>query len=297
MQDFNLKDYPLWTALVTPFNQNGEVDYEDLAKLLKQQEEAQNGILILGSTGEALNIEPAIRKEIVSFCCEQKLNVPLMVGVGGALIQSCQNWIEWLNQQKIHSLLIVTPLYAKPGPKGQTAWFKRLLDAAKLPCVLYNVPGRTAVAMAIESVQELKDHPNFFGIKEASGNVEKFSEYKNAAGEEKIMYCGDDGLMPEFTAAGAKGLISVASNVWPKATHLYVQQNLAGSFTEKDLWKEAANSLFLVANPIPAKRLLQARGDIKNAYLQLPLLAEELDSVDSLLANDERISRWAQTQE
>lgn len=297
MTNFNLSEYPLWTALVTPFNDKGEVDYEDLAKLLKQQEDAQNGILILGSTGEALNIEPAIRKEIVSFACQQNLNVPLMVGVGGALIDSCREWMEWLNEQPIHSFLIVTPLYAKPGPKGQTAWFKALLDTAKFPCVLYNVPGRTAIPMALDAVKALKEHPNFFGIKEASGSVEKFTEYKNAAGEGKIMYCGDDALMPEFTAAGAKGLISVASNVWPKATHLYVRQNLNGAFTEKQLWTEAANSLFLVANPIPAKRLLAKRGDIKSAYLQLPLLAEELENIEPILSHDERIAQWYSTQE
>lgn len=296
MANFNLTDYPLWTALVTPFNSNGEVDYEDLLTLLKQQEEAQNAILILGSTGEALNIDLETRKKIVEFTCEQNLNVPLMVGVGGSLIESCTEWIEWLNDKAIHSLLLVTPLYAKPGRKGQTAWFQKLLDTAKLPCVLYNVPGRTAIPMHIETVKDVIKHPNFFGIKEASGSVEKFSEYCRAA-EGKVMYCGDDGLMPEFTKAGAKGLISVASNVWPKETHLYVRQNLNGSFTENELWTTAANSLFLASNPVPAKCLLAKRGDIKTSTLHLPLHADDLESLDPVLESDERVQNWFSNQE
>jgi 4-hydroxy-tetrahydrodipicolinate synthase len=295
MSQFNLNEYPLWTALVTPFTDSGEVDYDDLLKLLKQQEEAKNAILILGSTGEALNIDLTTRKKIVEFACSQNLNVPLMVGVGGSLIQSCVDWVEWLNNQAIHSLLLVTPLYAKPGRRGQTAWFQKLLDTAKLPCVLYNVPGRTAVAMHIETVKDVIKHPNFFGIKEASGSVEKFSEYCRAA-EGKVMYCGDDGLMPEFTQAGAKGLISVASNVWPKETNLYVQQNLNNTFKDKEIWTEAANSLFLASNPVPAKMLLAERGDIKTATLQLPLHVSDLEDLYPVMDNNTKITEWFKNQ-
>ena len=295
MQEFNLNEYPLWTALVTPFDKFGEVDYEDLHKLLKQQEEAQNAILILGSTGEALNIDIKTRQKIVEFTCSQNLEVPIMVGVGGSLIGSCIEWVEWLNQQAIQSLLLVTPLYAKPGRKGQSAWFKKLLDASKYPSVLYNVPGRTAIPLHIETVKDLISHPNFFGVKEASGSVEKFTEYCHAA-EGKMMFCGDDGLMPTFTAAGAQGLISVASNVWLKQTNLYVKQNLKGEFKDHELWSTAANSLFLASNPVPAKCLLAKRGDIKTSFLQLPLHADDLETLTPIIQSDEQVQEWYRSQ-
>lgn len=295
MKEFNLADYPLWTALVTPFKENGEVHYDDLEKLLNQQEQAGNGILILGSTGEALNLNLETRKNIIDFCCSKNLDVPLMAGVGGALIQETTEWVEWLNNQSLHSLLLVTPLYSKPGRQGQTTWFKNLLDAAKLPCVLYNVPGRTGVDMKIDTVKDLVDHPNFWGIKEASGSVEKFKEYCNAATGKK-MFCGDDGLMPEFTQAGGHGLISVASNVWPAATHEYVRQNLNGKFTDHDIWRNAADSMFLASNPIPAKRLLAERGDITSATLQLPLIASELESISPVMEQNDLINQWFEKQ-
>ena len=110
------------------------------------------------------------------------------------------------------------------------------------------------------------------------------------------MFCGDDGLLPEFTQAGGQGLISVASNVWPKATHLYVRQNLAGNFSDHDLWRNAANSLFLASNPIPAKRLLAEKKIISSAKLQLPLIAEDLENLSPVLEQDQLIQQWLEKQ-
>jgi 4-hydroxy-tetrahydrodipicolinate synthase len=121
--------------------------------------------------------------------------------------------------------------------------------------MLYNVPGRTAVALSTEAVKRLNTHKNFWAIKEASGSVDKFKEYLAAAGG-KGVFCGDDALMPEFSNAGSAGLVSVASNAWPKATHLYVEQCLNKTIKEKDMWARASNSLFVCSNPVPVKRLL-----------------------------------------
>lgn len=288
---FNLAEFPLWTALVTPFTDEGEVDYDDLLKLLKAQEKARNGILMLGSTGEALNIDMETKQTIMDFVCAQNLDVPIMVGVGGSLMKSCQTWIEWLNTRPVHALLMVTPLYAKPGHHGQTSWFRTLMDLAEVPCILYNIPGRTSVPLNLHTISDLLHHPNFFGIKEASGDLDTFKTFCRAA-PGKYMYCGDDSLMPEFTRAGASGLISVASNVWPDATHLYVEQNLQGTFVDIRLWKSAANSLMCVSNPIPAKRLLQSKGWIKSAYLQLPLHQDDLNDIEPVIKQDRAIDDW-----
>jgi 4-hydroxy-tetrahydrodipicolinate synthase len=288
---FNLRDFPLWTALITPFTHNGDVDYDDLLTLLKAQEEAGNGIVLLGSTGEALNLDLATKQAIIEFCCEQNLNVPLMVGVGGTMLKDTLDWIGWLNQKPIHALMMVTPLYSKPGYHGQKAWFKALLDAANVPCVLYNVPGRTAVSLDFNTVNDLLHHENFYGIKEASGEVDSFKAYCRAA-PGKVMFCGDDALMPEFTRAGAHGLISVVSNVWPRATHLYVKQNLNSTFLDISVWRKACNALMCVSNPIPVKRLLNAKEVIKSAFLQPPLHANDLTDVMPLIQQDQAIKDW-----
>ena len=174
----NLNQYKLWTAVVTPLNEKHQVDYETLTHIIKDQCEANNGLLILGSTGEALNITLDEKKKIVEHVIKLNPSSPVMVGVGGHQLQETMEWVNYLETQKIQAYLMVTPLYAKPGPIGQFQWFKSLMDVATKPVMLYNVPGRTAVALASEAVAQLSHHKNFWAIKEASGSVEKFNGKK-----------------------------------------------------------------------------------------------------------------------
>ncbi|HXH73607.1 MAG TPA: 4-hydroxy-tetrahydrodipicolinate synthase [Bacteriovoracaceae bacterium] len=285
------KSYSLWTAVVTPVLENGAVDFLSLTTLIKQQEEARNGLLILGSTAEALNLNLATRKSIIEHVISLKPTCPIMVGVGGHLLEEQTDWVKYLETLSIHAYLLVTPLYAKPGAKGQTQWFKALMDAVTRPVMLYNVPGRTAIPMAVAAVEALHTHKNFWAIKEASGSVDRMKEYLKAAGG-KPVYCGDDALMPEFAQAGSTGLVSVASNAWPKETHLYVEQCLNKTFDAKELWTKAANSLFVASNPVPVKRLLAERGDIKTARMIAPLSHEDMVSAAPVMEAQVAIEKW-----
>jgi 4-hydroxy-tetrahydrodipicolinate synthase len=121
----NLNDYKLWTAIVTPLNEDLTVDFESFKNLLIEQNDANNGILVLGSTGEALNISLEIKKSIVEYTVEQRLNVPIMIGVGGHNLQDTKSWVEYLNNKDVDCILLVTPIYAKPGNIGQYNWFKQ----------------------------------------------------------------------------------------------------------------------------------------------------------------------------
>lgn len=291
----NLNNYPLWTAVITPLCENGEVDFESLSKLIMLQDSAHNGLLILGSTGEALNFNLETRKKIIEHVTHLKPRSPIMVGVGGHLLEEQKEWIKYLETLEVQAYLLVTPHYAKPGPMGQFYWFKSLMDEATRPCMLYNVPGRTAVSLSTDVVSKLKDHKNFWAIKEASGSVERCQEFIKAAGD-KTVYCGDDALLPDFTAVGAKGLVSVASNAWPHETHLYVQQNLSKTFDAKELWTRASNSLFISSNPVPVKRLMFETGVIKTPHLMPPLSSEDLNSTELLLASDRDIKQWYTSQ-
>lgn len=287
----DLNQYPLWTALVTPISENGSVDFVSLEKLVKQQVEAKNGLLILGSTAEALNLKLSDKKAILEKVISLKPASPIMVGVGGHQLEECLDWLKYLETLPIHAYLMVTPLYAKPGAHGQTEWFKALMDKVTRPVMLYNVPGRTAVAMSTEAVKNLNTHKNFWAIKEASGSVEKMKEYLAAAGGKKV-YCGDDALMSEFAAAGAVGLVSVASNAWPKETHLYVEKCLDKTLKEKQMWADASNTLFIASNPVPVKRLLHLRGDITTAKMVPPLSDRDLQDNDKLLTADQQVKNW-----
>jgi 4-hydroxy-tetrahydrodipicolinate synthase len=271
--------------------ENGTVDFDSLTRVVKQQDEAKNGLLILGSTGEALNLNLSDRKSIIEHVVNMKPTMPIMVGVGGNLLEEQKEWITYLSTLPVHAYLLVTPHYAKPGNKGQFEWFKALMDHSTRPCMLYNVPGRTGIAMSVEAVSRLNGHRNFWAIKEASGSVEKFKEYLQAAGG-KGVYCGDDALMPDFANAGSTGLVSVASNAWPKETHLYVEQCLKKTFDAKELWTKAANSLFVCSNPVPVKRLMFERGVIRSAKMAAPLSHEDMVSAEPVLQAHDAITSW-----
>jgi 4-hydroxy-tetrahydrodipicolinate synthase len=290
----NLNNTKLWTAIITPFNEDESIDYKSFKNLLKAQSEAQNGVLVLGSTGENLALSLAEKKEIVEFTVKQNLDIPVMVGVGGFHLPETKYWVEYLEKQNVDCYLLVTPLYAKPSIKGQTQWFKDLLDLSTRPCMLYNVPSRTGVDLKVHTVINLKEHKNFWAIKEASGSVEKFAEYRNAA-KNISLYSGDDGLLPQFALHGAAGLVSVASNVWPKLTSKYVEMALSFKLSEDRLnaMLRAVNELFSAPNPTPAKCLMKELKIINSNTLRSPLTHEELDNTSGLIkANDELLNAY-----
>ncbi len=282
----------LWTALVTPFHDNNSIDFESLANIAHAQAKAGNGILLLGSTGEGLALTRNEQKQIVEFVCQLNLATPIMVAVGGYNLSEQLAWLEQCNQYAIDAFLLASPIYAKPGTVGQTAWFKALLDMAQYPCMLYNVPSRSGVEISLKTVENLVQHPQFWAIKEASGDINKFLAYRQIAPSIDL-YSGEDAMMPYLAAAGAKGLVSVCANAWPEASKYYVEQSLAGQVQALfPLWHNAINSLFSVANPIPVKILMHLQGVIKQSILRAPLTALELNNHTDLLNADSHINNW-----
>jgi 4-hydroxy-tetrahydrodipicolinate synthase len=290
--NFNLNDFPLWTALVTPFTESGKVDYAVLGQLVEQQQAANNGILLLGSTGEGLALSLKEQQSIVEHVCQLAPTVPLMVAVGGMNLTQQVAWVEYCNQLPIHGYLLGSPLYAKPGVVGQTHWFESLLNASIHPCMLYNVPGRSAVDIPPAVIENLSKHQNLWALKEASGDIAKFEGFRKAAPELAI-FSGDDALMPYFAQAGATGLVSVAANAWPAQTHEFVKRSLSGQhpnlFTD---WSQAIHSLFSVANPIPVKVLMHLQGRLSSPYLRPPLTHLELTQTDCITHANNTILSW-----
>ncbi|MBC7427627.1 MAG: 4-hydroxy-tetrahydrodipicolinate synthase [Bacteriovorax sp.] len=290
----NINEYPLWTAIVTPMNADSTVDYPTFEVILREQDAAKVAVVILGSTGEALNLNKDECKKILEFGLALNLTVPVMTGIGGFNQKETLEYVTYLNSLNgLDAYLVVTPLYAKPGEHGQSQWFKAIMDLAIKPCMLYNVPGRTGVKMNFDAIKNLKDHKNFWAIKEASGSVEDFKKYGEAAPKARL-YSGDDGMVPDFKPHKCVGLVSVASNAWPVETRAYVEKTLVGKLTalENDLWKKSCDTLFLAANPVPVKNLMHAQGKIKTNVLRAPLHHLDLSDNTPLLDADKKIKSW-----
>ncbi|MEX0719886.1 MAG: 4-hydroxy-tetrahydrodipicolinate synthase [Balneolaceae bacterium] len=290
-----MEQFPLYTAMITPMNADGSIDYNSFETILRKQESAKNGVLLLGSTGEGLNLNEEEKREVVEFTKELNLDVPMMVGIGGFNLSGQVDFIHYCDEIGVDIFLLVTPLYAKPGAEGQFEWFSELLAETNTDCMLYNVPSRTGGKLDPSVPRRLsKEFENLIGVKEASGSVEEFKAFRKASPNLKF-YSGDDGLTSAFADEGAVGLISVASNVWPDETHKYVELCVAGN-TEGlfPLWKESADALFKAPNPVPVKVLLQQKGWVENDTVRLPLsLGDISNETEKILVDvDKNISKW-----
>ncbi len=229
----------VWTPLVTPFFDDGTIDYSSLENLVADQVMVGNGILLLGSTGEALSLSVEEKKEIVDFVCKLESSVPILVGVGGYQLDSQLDWLEFCSQYPIAGYLLVTPIYMRPERYGQTAWFQALLNSAQRPCMLYNIPSRSGKSLCPETVHDLNDHPNFWAMKESSGSVENIHVYRKMAPNIRF-YGGCDELFEEFAQVGVAGYVPAMANIWPKQVAEYADECL-DRFESNPLLKEIAH--------------------------------------------------------
>lgn len=286
----------LWTALVTPMFPDGNVDYENLVIVAKQQAKAANGITLLGSTGEGLALTYDEQLRIVQTVCELALDVPIMVALGGFNLPAQLSWIEQCNQLPIDAYLVASPIYTKPGEVGLTNWFTEILDKSQRPCMIYNVPSRSGVSLPVAVMQNIQDHKNCWAMKEASGDLNTFLRYKEHCPHIEL-FSGEDAMMPYLAGAGVRGLVSVAANAWPEATNRYVELALLGQHqTLFPVWQQAVASLFQVASPIPVKVLMHMNRLLNHPTLRAPLTEDEIINnpfaLKSLKTVDQAINQW-----
>ncbi|ACZ32952.1 dihydrodipicolinate synthase [Chlamydia pneumoniae LPCoLN] len=277
----------LLTATVTPFFPNGTIDFASLERLLSFQDAVGNGVVLLGSTGEGLSLTKKEKQALICFACDLQLKVPLFVGTSGTLLEEVLDWIHFCNDLPISGFLMTTPIYTKPKLCGQILWFEAVLNAAKHPAILYNIPSRAATPLYLDTVKALAHHPQFLGIKDSGGSVEEFQSYKSIAPHIQL-YCGDDVLWSEMAACGAHGLISVLSNAWPEEAREYVLNPQEQDY--RSLWMETCRWVYTTTNPIGIKAILAYKKAITHAQLRLPLSIEDFDlenvspAVESMLA-------------
>ena len=269
----------LGTALITPFRADKSVDYEALARLLDTQLTGHvDYIVVLGTTGEAATMTDKEREEVRTFT-RKYINgrLPLVLGVGGNCTAAvCEN-LRTIDLTGFTAILSVCPYYNKPNQEGLFQHFCAIAEASPIPVILYNVPGRTGVNLLPETVMRIYNaHPDkIIGIKEASGNLEQIKrlialsqESRVKSQEPLLVISGDDGIACEVMEAGGAGLISVASNAFPKDFWHIVHDKDAALQAKYD---EMVKLLFAEGNPVGIKAVLAQKGIIQN-YLRLPLV-------------------------
>ena len=293
----------LGTALITPFDANGKVDYEALARLLDTQLTGfVDYLVVLGTTGEAATMTENERAEVRTFI-RQYVNgrIPLVLGVGGNCTAVVCESLKTIDLTGYEAILSVCPYYNKPNQEGLYQHFCKVAEASPIPVILYNVPGRTGVNLLPETVMRIYEaHPDkIIGIKEASGNIEQIKRLIKMSTEYRVqntdpispysvskavctpsgkagllVISGDDGIACEVMEAGGAGLISVASNAFPEDFWHIVHDKDRALQTKYD---EMVKLLFAEGNPVGIKAVLTQKGIIQN-YLRLPLVpaSEEL---------------------
>lgn len=263
------------TALVTPFT-DGEVDYEAYASLIERQVEAGVDFLVpLATTGETPTLSAQEKEALLRLTRGLAGGRPLLVGCGSNSVPTTLANMEFLEPFGVDAWLVVVPFYNKPTQEGQYQYFSTIARSTDKPVVIYNVPGRTGANMTSQTCLRLaRDVKNIIGIKEASGKLEQVKEILDGAPEGFCVLSGDDDLTLEMMRHGAKGVISVASNIVPDKVGAMTRAALEGR------WEEAAaidsqlqplfRNCFVESNPIPVKAGLALMGLI-SAEVRLPL--------------------------
>ena len=268
----------LGTALITPFKADKSVDYEALARLLDTQLTGSvDYIVVLGTTGEAATMTEVEKREVRTFIVKYvNGRLPLVLGVGGNNTAAVCETLKTIDLTGFEAILSVCPYYNKPNQEGLYQHFCAVAEASPVPVILYNVPGRTGVNLLPETVMRIyKAHPDkIAGIKEASGNVEQIKHLIDLAKDKLLVISGDDGIACEIMEAGGAGLISVASNAFPKDFYAIVHKKDQAKQAQYD---KMVKLLFKEGNPVGIKAVLAQKGIIQN-YLRLPLVpaSEEL---------------------
>ena len=268
-------------AIVTPFKEDESIDYDRLDELIDFHcENGTDSIVICGTSGEAATMTEREHMEWVKFTVERtKGRIPVIAGTGSNCTKTAMELSKEAAGYGADGVLVVTPYYNKATQKGMIAHFTQVADAAKIPVVLYNIPGRTGCKMEAETVAYLVNHvDNIVAIKEASGDFSNIVKMMDLTDGKLDLYSGEDGLVVPLMSIGAIGVISVWSNVAPKDVHDMCMSYLNGD-TKKALEIQMkglplVDALFSEVNPIPVKKALNLMG-MEVGPLRLPLTEME----------------------
>ncbi len=268
-------------AIITPFHEDGSVDYESFARLIEFQiANGTDAIIVCGTTGEASTLSHEEHLDVVGFCIKQVAGrIPVVAGTGS----NCTETAVYLSQEAeklgADGVLLVSPYYNKATQNGLYTHFKTIADSIHIPVILYNIQGRTGVNIAPATIARLfHDVDNIVAVKEASGNISQVAHIAQLTDGQMDIYSGNDDQIVPILSLGGKGVISVLSNIAPKQTHdicqLYFDGKVEESAREQLRALPLVDALFCEVNPIPVKSAASYLGYGRNE-LRLPMTVME----------------------
>lgn len=272
-------------ALITPFKDNLEVDYESLNNMIKHCLEGEtDAIIVCGTTGEAPTLEDEEHLMVINECIKTvNKKVPVIAGTGSNNTAHAIMMSKEAQKLGADGLLVVTPYYNKATQHGLEEHYKAIANSVDIPILMYNVPSRTSVNINPDTaIKIIKDNDNIVGIKEASGNIKQVEELRRLSLEQDVLmdlYSGNDDDVIRMLNNGGIGVISVCANITPKRTHDLVYKYLDGDVKEavklQNEQTELSNVLFSEVNPIPIKEACYQMGLITESNVRLPLTKME----------------------
>ncbi|MDE5779656.1 MAG: 4-hydroxy-tetrahydrodipicolinate synthase [Lachnospiraceae bacterium] len=275
-------------AIVTPFQEDGAVDYAQLKSLVEYHiSHKTDAIVICGTTGEASTMTEEEHLEVIRKCVEYvDKRIPVIAGTGSNCTQTAVKLSKEAQEAGADALLVVTPYYNKATQNGLIKHYTMVADAVDVPIIMYNVPSRTGCniqpATAVELARNVK---NIVAIKEASGNISQVVKLAQMADGCIDIYSGNDDQVVPLLSLGGKGVISVTANIIPEDTHDMVQKYLdgdvAGSLALQLKAIELCDAMFCEVNPIPVKKAVELAG-LCNGYVRMPMTEAEPASVEKI---------------
>ena len=263
-------------ALVTPMAESGEVDFEAFESLLDwHAEQGTDGVVVLGTTGESPTVTADEGHELLRRAVRRLGGqLPVIAGTGTNATATTVERTRRACELGVDAVLVVTPYYNKPGQNGLIRHFSLAADASSVPVILYNVPSRTACDLLPPAIEQLAEHPQIVGVKEATGQVQRVRDLLDRCGDDFLLLSGDDATSREFMLAGGQGVITVSGNVAPRLMRAMCDAALEGdAVMALDLDSRLGGlhrDLFVEANPIPAKWAVARLGLIPPG-IRLPL--------------------------
>lgn len=278
------------TALVTPFDAYGRVDYDAFASLIEFQIKGGiDALVICGTTGEGSTLTDEEHKECIRFAVEQTAGrVPIIAGTGSNDTDYAIALSKYACEVGADALLLVTPYYNKATPKGLIKSFLATAEATDKPIILYNVPSRTGVNITMPVYRELAKHERIVAVKEASGNMSQIAQIAAECGDDLAIYSGNDDQIVPILSLGGRGVISVLSNILPGETHdicaKFAAGDVAGSREMQLAYLELINNLFIEVNPVPVKTACGLM-NLCRPDMRLPLCEMDEKNLEKLTAS------------
>lgn len=285
-------------ALITPFNEKNEINFEKLRELLEFHiANKTDAVIVTGTTGESSTMSDEEKLAVIKFSVETvNKRIPVIAGTGSNNTQHAIEMSRKAEELGADGLLVVTPYYNKGNENGIYNHYKLIAENVNIPVILYNVPGRTGVNLSIKLLKKLAQIKNITAIKEASGNISYAAEIAREIPELDI-YSGNDDMTVPLLSLGGKGVISVSANIIPETVH-----NMTYAFFEKDTdtarelqlkYNDLVNALFIEVNPVPVKEAMNFLGySVGECRLPLGDMSEENKKTLHNIIEKHGVAQW-----